>query len=476
MGKKLILVLICLLDFACFFAFKVSSDDGLVRIGLKRRKLDLNSINNARTEVIYSNSAKDDAVYYNSKEDVVYLRNYMDTQFYGEIGIGSPPQHFFVVFDTASSNLWVPSSKCRFAIACYLHSKYWARLSSTYTKNGTTCKIHYGSGSIYGFFSQDNVRVGDVVIKDQVFTEATKEGLFMFMLAQFDGILGLGFQNTSVGEVSPLWYGMIQQGLVSQPVFSFWLNRDTKSKVGGEIVFGGVDWRHFTGEHTFVPITPNGYWQIDVGDVFLGSDSTGLCSNGCTAILDTGSSFIAGPTAIITRINHAIGADGVVSLECKNCCFQVWRSDMGTFNSREMQNPTDLGVDKSALCTFCEMAVYWVQAELKKQRAKEGVFKYVNELCERLPNPRKKSIVDCDNVATMPDVSFTIADKSFLLSPEQYTVKIEGNDSTVCLSGFIGLDVPPPKGPLWVLGNLFLGAYHTIFDFGNLQVGFAESA
>ena len=57
-------------------------------------------------------------------------------------------------------------------------------------------------------------------------------------------------------------YGMLQQGLVSQPVFSFWLNRDPKSKIGGEIVFGGVDWRHFLGEHTFVPITPNGYWQV----------------------------------------------------------------------------------------------------------------------------------------------------------------------------------------------------------------------
>ncbi|PSR97837.1 Aspartic proteinase [Actinidia chinensis var. chinensis] len=259
------------------------------------------------------------------------------------------------------------------------------------------------------------------------------------------GYLDLVFKTCLLG------YGMLQQGLVSQPVFSFWLNRDPKSKVGGEIVFGGVDWRHFTGEHTFVPITPNGYWQIDVGDVFLGSDSTGLCRNGCTAILDSGSSFIAGPTAIITRINHATGADGVLSLECKTVVSKygdlIWERliaglqpekvcmGIGLCSCNEslntgvaietmvaMQNPTDLAVDKSALCTFCEMAVFWVQAEVKKQRAKEGVIKYVNELCERLPNPRKKSFVDCDNIATMPDVSFTIANKSFLLSPDQMDV------------------------------------------------------
>ena len=33
---------------------------------------------------------------------------------------------------------------------------------------GTPCSIPYGQGSIYGFFSQDNVQIGDVIIKDQV--------------------------------------------------------------------------------------------------------------------------------------------------------------------------------------------------------------------------------------------------------------------------------------------------------------------
>jgi len=55
---------------------------------------------------------------------------------------------------------------------------------------------------------------------------------------------------------------MVNQGLVNEAVFSFWLNRDPDAKVGGEIVFGGVDPQHFRGNHSYVPVTKKGYWQV----------------------------------------------------------------------------------------------------------------------------------------------------------------------------------------------------------------------
>lgn len=40
----------------------------------------------------------------------------------------------------------------------------------------------------------------------QVFIEATREGSLTFLLARFDGIIGLGFREIAVGDAVPVWY------------------------------------------------------------------------------------------------------------------------------------------------------------------------------------------------------------------------------------------------------------------------------
>nr|BAB20970.1 aspartic proteinase 2 [Nepenthes alata] len=489
------------------------SSDRLLRVGLKKRKLDqINRLSShygckgkGSTSPSIWKHGLGNGLGNSDDADIISLKNYMDAQYFGEIGIGSPPQKFTVIFDTGSSNLWVPSAKCYFSIACYLHPKYKSFKSSTYAKNGKSAAIHYGTGAISGFFSQDHVKMGDLVVENQDFIEATKEPSITFVAAKFDGILGLGFQEISVGDAVPAWYNMIDQGLVNEPVFSFWLNRKSEEEEGGEIVFGGVDPNHYKGEHTYVPVTRKGYWQFDMDDVLVGGETTGYCSGGCSAIADSGTSLLAGPTTIIVQINHAIGASGLVSQECKAVVSQYGKaildalvaeaqpqkicSQIGlcTFDGkRGVSMGIESVVEKNpgnssdglqdAMCTACEMAVVWMQNQLRQNRTEEQILNYVNELCNRLPSPMGESSVDCGSLSSMPNVSLTIGGKVFDLSPEKYVLKVGEGVAAQCISGFIALDIAPPRGPLWILGDIFMGQYHTVFDYGNLSVGFAEAA
>ncbi|KAG6419016.1 hypothetical protein SASPL_121224 [Salvia splendens] len=519
-----------------FFSLAFSaSDDGLLRIGLKKLKFDQNNRLAARLESKESEKLRASIRKYNFRgkysefgdTDIVALKNYMDAQYFGEIGIGTPPQKFTVIFDTGSSNLWVPSSKCYFSIPCFFHSKYKSSQSSTYRKNGKSAAIQYGTGAISGFFSEDNIKVGHLVVKNQEFIEATREPGVTFLVAKFDGILGLGFKEISVGNATPVWYNMVKQGLVKEPVFSFWLNRNLKDEEGGELIFGGVDPNHYIGRHTYVPVSQKGYWQFDMGDVLIDGEESGTyyfcdsiggyCNGGCSAIADSGTSLFAGPTTVVAMINHAIGAAGVVSQECKAVVEQYGQAIMAllmaetqpkkvcsqvglcTFDgthgvrylclilvldtslfSAGIASVVDERDGKSsgsndAMCSVCEMAVVWMQNQLRQNQTQDRILNYVNELCERLPSPMGQSAVDCASISSMPTVSFTIGGEVFDLSPNEYILKVGEGAAAQCISGFTGIDIPPPRGPLWILGDMFMGRYHTVFDFGEERVGFAEA-
>ena len=336
---------------------------------------------------------------------------------FAEINLGVPPQSFKVVLDTGSSNLWVPSSGCG-SIACYLHSTYDSSASSTYKANGTEFFIQYGSGSLKGFVSQDVLTIGGLEIKQQDFAEATEEPGLAFAFGRFDGILGLGYDTISVKRIVPPFYNMLDQHLLDEPVFSFYLgNTDQES----EAVFGGIDKSRYTGEITWIPLRRKAYWEVDLEEfcyddecISFESSDPGRSSTG--AILDTGTSLIALPSDLAEIVNRQMGA----------------------------------------------------------KKGYNGQY-----------------TIECDKRDSLPDVKFKLGKNVFSITPDDYILDIQGS----CISSFMGMgkferlgvynvfsnslslliDIPPPAGPLIILGDAFLRRWYSVYDLGRDRVGLARS-
>ncbi|CAO2636826.1 Cathepsin E [Lemmus lemmus] len=245
------------------------------------------------------------------------LINYLDMEYFGTISIGSPPQNFTVIFDTGSSNLWVPSVYCT-SPACKTHPVFHPSQSSTYEEVGNRFSIHYGTGSLTGIIGADQVSVGGLTVEGQQFGESVKEPGQTFVNAEFDGILGLGYPSLAAGGVTPVFDNMMAQNLVDLPIFSVYLSSDTQGSSGSELTFGGYDPSHFSGSLNWIPVTKQGYWQIALDGIQVG-DTVMFCSEGCQAIVDTGTSLVTGPSHKIKELQEAIGAtpmDGEYAVNC----------------------------------------------------------------------------------------------------------------------------------------------------------------
>lgn len=208
-----------------------------------------------------------------------------------------------MIFDTGSSDLWVASSTCD--SSCGRHNKYDSSKSSTYVANGTTFHIEYGSGPVSGFESGDLLATGGLEVQNQVFAECNDvSGLgAAYKLGKFDGILGLAFPVLSVNHVPTVFENMVDQGVVDEAVFAFYLGNSNREK--GELTMGGIDAAHYTGEIAWVPLSSATYWEIVMDECVVEGVSYGA---GQKAIVDSGTSILTGPTAEVDKIANVLGA------------------------------------------------------------------------------------------------------------------------------------------------------------------------
>jgi len=247
----------------------------------------------------------------------VSLTDVQDIEYFGEVDIGSPPQTFKVIYDTGSSNLWVPSKGCDNCKKT--GSLYDSSASSTFAKNGKTFQLQYGTGSCNGFLSTDTVSLGGAQITGFDFGEVSHEAADVFGEAPFDGILGMGPAKAAVDQVAMPMDQLVKQGKIEHNVFAYYLS--SGGKAGSTLTLGGTDSSFYTGDFTYIPVAKAAallpYWLISASAMKVGGEDAVSCNflTGCYMVVDTGTSVLAGPPSSVGKLTDKIGA---VSEDCSN--------------------------------------------------------------------------------------------------------------------------------------------------------------
>ncbi|GAN01469.1 gastricsin-like [Mucor ambiguus] len=281
------------------------------------------------------------------------LYNDAGSQYLIDVSIGTPPQNFSVTLDTGSADLWIPGSACSTTECPNGHFDQAA--SSTFKSLNEDFSLVYGIGSVNGTYVTDTVTIAGATVQTQQFglasttsqiltnpntitasqiVKPSNETIDLKLLATTtpskdvtaNGILGLGFPKLTAASMA--------NNVISDPIFSIYLNKASSYGWVGEIIFGGVDSSKYTGNITYLPVASlsstksssnkkratlpkndsNYYWMVGAQGVAVtnSSSSSATATNGTdsNAILDlsfsTTSAFILDTGTTLTYLPSKI--------------------------------------------------------------------------------------------------------------------------------------------------------------------------
>ncbi len=91
----------------------------------------------------------------------VNLNNFSNYNYVGTIQVGNPPQMFNTIFDSGSTNFWTLSTYANSPrVGNGINNAYCPEKSCSYSPTNLACEVIFGSGSLQGFFANDDVSLG----------------------------------------------------------------------------------------------------------------------------------------------------------------------------------------------------------------------------------------------------------------------------------------------------------------------------
>lgn len=220
--------------------------------------------------------------------DVVIKNIATDTEYYAQVGLGTPPQTFLLSVDTQSSDLWIGSYECKTG-ACFAHKRFNPKRSSSYVAgNGSLLDVPFHHGTLQGKVSTEVVTLGSLQVTSS-FTEIVQEPRDLFNDVGFDGMLGLGMSSF-----------LKQESMVSL-ILSSW------GESGSKLIVGGYHDSDFKSNLTWYPSHQN-QWALDIHSISVfKNNKTSFAANSVRGILSSEFTLMGLPTSSFKALNLALG-------------------------------------------------------------------------------------------------------------------------------------------------------------------------
>lgn len=291
-----------------------------------------------------------------------------DSTWFTAADFGTPATSVNMVLDTGSADIWVTPGT----------DSYEPSSSSTFVNETSSFSITYGSGQVAGYLATDTVVLANHSVPEQTFAVATQVSSDL-LDGTTSGIIGLGFQALSTSKSTPIW------SKAGETEFAFYLQRASSTSsastssatgsgsggggmpggtfpgkrqttssstssssssdttAGGYFTLGGTNTSLYQGDINWSNVITKGYWLITLGGVTVNNSTVDIGDTNKAAI-DTGTTLIGGPDAVVESLYAQIpgssavsGADGYYQFPCDTDvnATMTFGSEMYSINSQD---------------------------------------------------------------------------------------------------------------------------------------------
>lgn len=186
------------------------------------------------------------------------LTNYQNvpftqSEYYANVTIGTPPQTFSVILDTASAYTYIPSTQC--GHSCWGAFRFDSSKSTSFRMlpAGPVSETSRGA-TIDGFLCGETITMGPFNADNVTFVLASSMTLASYQ--RFEGLIVISTQGFGFPELNnniPTFIDkLMEQGVITQRTFSFYFSKTsftgTEYDLESAVVIGEVDTSYADGD------------------------------------------------------------------------------------------------------------------------------------------------------------------------------------------------------------------------------------